>query len=87
MKVGEVRIDLQDPVRLYKYYGSNVDPRHAAGEEGFVLEPCDDIVQGPRSVEKDGTDGEPPVVDRTIKEYEEAVPHAEDELHERSAIN
>lgn len=44
VKVGEVRVNLQDPVRLYKYYGSNVEQRHSAGEEWFILEPCNDIM-------------------------------------------
>jgi hypothetical protein len=84
VKVCEICIYLQNPVWLYKYYSADVYKRHSAGEKRFVLDPCDDVVQRPGGVEEDGTDGQPPVVDGSIEEDEEAMPDAEDKLQLRS---
>lgn len=84
MEVGEVGIDLQNPVWLYKYDGPNIEERHSAREERFVLDPRDDVVQGPGDVKEDGTEGQPPLVDRILEEYKEAVPDTEDQLRWRS---
>lgn len=81
MEVCEVGVYFQNPIRLCKNYGSNIDKRHSAGEKRFVLEPGDDIVQRPGSVEEDGADREPPLVDGGIEEYEEAVPDTKYQLH------
>jgi hypothetical protein len=84
VKVCEICIYLQNPVWLYKYYSADVYQRHSAGEKRFVLDPRDDVVQRPGGVEEDGTDGQPPVVDGSIEEDEEAMPDAEDKLQSRS---
>lgn len=80
MKVGEICIYFQYPIRLYKQYCSYIYERYSVGEKRFVLEPCDDIVQGPGNIEEDGTDGQPPVVDWSFEEYKEAMPDAKDKL-------
>jgi len=56
VKVCEIGVYFQNPIRLYKYYGSNIDERHSAGEKGPILQPGDDVVQRPGRVEEDGAD-------------------------------
>lgn len=41
-------------------------------------------MQGPRSVQEDGADGQPPVVDGRVEEHEETMPDAEYKLPSRS---
>lgn len=80
VKICKICINLQNPIRLYENDGDDIYKRHATGEEWFILNPCNDVVQGPRSIEEDGADGQPPVVDGRIEEDEEAVPDAEYKL-------
>lgn len=83
MKVCEVCIYFQDPIGLCQDHSTNVEIRHPAGEKGFVLDPGDDIMQRPGSVEEDGADGQPPTVDGCVEEYEEAVPKTKYQLRQR----
>lgn len=53
VEVGEVGVDLQDPVRLDQQHGGDVEQGDAAREERPVLHPCDDIMQTPGDVEAD----------------------------------
>jgi hypothetical protein len=57
VEVGEIRVDLHHPVRLHEDDGPDEDQRDGPAEEGFDLDPRDDVVEGPRHVERDGGDG------------------------------
>ena len=85
MKICEVCVYFEDPIRLYEDHGTNIYKRHPAGEERFILDPCNDVVQGPGRVQEDRADGQPPAVDGGVEKDEEAVPDTEDQLCPRSA--
>ena len=78
VEVGEIGIDLDDPVGPAKHDGHDVDARDTAGEEGAVFHPCYHVVQGPGDVEPDCGYGEVPAVAGLWEEYEGAVAHGED---------
>ena len=56
VEVGKVGVYFDDPVRLYKDDGTNEDPTGISRKERFDLHPRDDVVQGPRHVERDCAD-------------------------------
>ena len=64
MEIREICVDLDNPVRLHKYDGANVNVADWFGKEWLELHPGNDIMQGPRGVEEDGADREPPSIDR-----------------------
>lgn len=47
VEVGEVCINLQDPIRLDQNDGADVNETTLPLEEWFIFHPGDDIVQGP----------------------------------------
>ena len=86
MEVCEIGVDFQNPIWLCEYDGANIQERDSARKKGLVFEPRDNIMQGPGSVQEDGTNGKPPIVHGTLEEDEEAVPDAEYKLLSRSEI-
>lgn len=56
VKVSEVGVYFDHPVRLRKDDGTDEDPTRISRKERFDLHPGDDIVQGPRRVQRDCAD-------------------------------
>ena len=73
MEVGKIRVNLHHPVRLHEDHSPDEDQRDGSAEEGFYLDPCDDVVQGPGDVQRDCGDTEPPRVDGRVEEDEESL--------------
>ena len=86
MEVGEVGIDLNDPVWLDKDDGADVEEADGPGEKGFVLHPRNNVMEGPGHVERNGANGQPPIIDRNVEEDGEALPNAEDELEYKAVL-
>jgi hypothetical protein len=54
VEVGEVGIDLHDPIWLGQDDGADEEPAPPLGQERFQLHPSDDVMQTPGGVEEDG---------------------------------
>lgn len=80
VEIGEVSIDLQDPIRLHQQHGDDVEPRDPLRQERSILHPRDDFVQAPGDVEAYCCDGEVPAISWFVGEDPCSVPHGEDKL-------
>ena len=81
-EIGEVRVYLHDPVRLHGDDGADVDPACSLGQEWLILEPCDDVVEGPGYVEQKRGGRQIPRVRRTRQKDVCAVEDAKGQFEE-----
>jgi uncharacterized iron-regulated membrane protein len=72
----QVCCDLQDPVWLDENNSANVEEAAPSRQKWLVLDPSDDVVKCPGSVQQDGRRAQVPVVNRRFDEHEGAVKHA-----------
>lgn len=86
VEVGKVRVNLQSPVWLGQGYSSNKDEACFASNEGFNLDPRDDIVEVPRCYEENGCHGKVPTVNWSLDEDESSMERAEDKLEGKFSV-
>jgi hypothetical protein len=79
-RYSQICCDLQDPVWLNQNDGANVEDAAPSRKKWLVLDPGDDVVKCPGSVQQDGRRAQVPIVDWRFDEHESAVKHAKEEL-------
>lgn len=82
IEVGKVGVDFDNPVWYTEYHRSNIEQGDLPGEEWFVLDPRDHVVENPGNVEKYCCDRKIPSIGFSICEYECSMGHAEDKLQD-----
>ena len=77
---GKIGIDLDDPVRLGRQQGDQIQSRAPGWEKATNLHPCNHIVEGMRNCETHGRDREKPAICRRMEKDERSMPEGQGEL-------